>query len=84
MGTIKKILVLFFALIIIYYLWILVLVISKNYSWKDMDWNQDGSTSISEFFSSNDIGIRRIKDNDRNCSEYFSYKDGLPIKLVCD
>ncbi|ALN65687.1 hypothetical protein GLA29479_4860 [Lysobacter antibioticus] len=55
----------------------------KGYSWVDMDWNQDGSTSLFEFVSTGDVGVRQVKRGSRDCREYFSYKDGLPIKTVC-
>jgi hypothetical protein len=84
MDAIKKLIVLIVLLFVIYYLILLIIIIRSNYSWNDMDWNQDGSTSISEMFSSNDIGVRRIKEHAKNCLEYFSYKDGLAIKQVCD
>ncbi|MGJ7903167.1 hypothetical protein [Lysobacter sp. 1R34A] len=42
-----------------------------------------GSTSLSEFLSAADVGVRQAKRDDRDCKEYFSYKDGLPIKTVC-
>ncbi len=47
-----------------------------------MDWNQDGKTSISEIVDSSDIGVRQTTINEIRCIEYFSYKDGLPIKVV--
>ncbi|WP_223621676.1 hypothetical protein [Lysobacter sp. ESA13C] len=42
-----------------------------------------GNTSLSEFLSAGDVGMRQTKRYDRDCKEYFSYKDGLPIKSVC-
>lgn len=60
-----------------------VAALDKGYSWNDMDWNRDGSTSLSEFLSAGDVGVRQAKRDDRDCKEYFSYKDGLPIKTVC-
>jgi xanthine/uracil permease len=55
----------------------------QGYSWTEMDWNQDGSTSIVEFFMASDIGKRTITKDDKPCIEYFSFKDGLPIKTEC-
>ncbi|MGN7919618.1 hypothetical protein [Lysobacter sp. 22409] len=60
-----------------------VAALDKGYSWSDMDWNRDGNTSLSEFLSAGDVGMRKTKRYDRDCKEYFSYKDGLPIKTVC-
>ncbi|WP_408950460.1 hypothetical protein [Lysobacter sp. Hz 25] len=60
-----------------------VAALDKGYSWSDMDWNRDGNTSLSEFLSAGDVGMRQTKRYDRDCKEYFSYKDRLPIKTVC-
>ncbi len=55
----------------------------QGYSWKEMDWNQDGTTSISEFFLASDIGKRETTIDGKKCVEYFAYKDGLPVKINC-
>jgi hypothetical protein len=54
----------------------------QGYSWAEMDWNQDGSTSIVEFFMASDIGKWTITKDDQPYIEYFSYKDGLLIKTT--
>ncbi|MBB6056831.1 hypothetical protein [Tolumonas osonensis] len=56
---------------------------SKNYSWKEMDWDQNGTTSFFEYIESSDIGKRAVKINDKNCIEYYAFKDGIGIKTVC-
>ena len=55
----------------------------QGYSWHEMDWRQRGSTSIGDFFAASDIGKREINQEGKKCVEYFSYKDGLPVKVVC-
>ena len=55
----------------------------QGYLWKEMDWNQDGTTSISEFFVASDIGTRETMIDGKKCVEYFAYKDGLPVKVNC-
>lgn len=55
----------------------------QGYSWEEMDWRQRGYTSIADFFAASDIGKRDVIINGKQCNEYFSYKDGLPIKIVC-
>lgn len=55
----------------------------QGYSWEEMDWDQDGSTSISEFFAASDIGKREVVQNGKKCIEYYAYKDGLAVKTVC-
>ncbi len=93
MGKIKKkyspqkiaalLLTAMFIIAIIYILAQGLVSWNKGYSWAEMDWNQDGSTSLSEFFASCDIGLRPVTVDDKECVEYFSYKDGAPIKIVC-
>ena len=56
---------------------------SKGYSWEEMDWDQNGSTDLWEFISSGDIGKREIEKNGNICQEYFAFKDGMPVKIVC-
>ena len=51
----------------------------SGYSLAVMDWNSNGITTPSEIFASLDIGSRTAG----GCTEYFSYKDGLPIKKIC-
>jgi hypothetical protein len=56
---------------------------NQGYSWKEMDWQQRGSTSIADFFAASDIGKRDVLVDGKTCVEYYSYKDGLPVKTVC-
>lgn len=56
---------------------------NKGYSAAEMDWNQDGKTTISEIISGSDVGKRAIILNDVNCFEYYFLKDGLTAKIVC-
>jgi hypothetical protein len=48
-----------------------------------MDWQQRGITLISDFFAASDIGKREIRQNGKKYIEYYAYKDGLPVKMVC-
>lgn len=58
-------------------------VVSAGYSWSEMDWNSDGTTSITEMFAASDIGKRTAEKDGKKCVEYYAYKDGLPVKIVC-
>jgi hypothetical protein len=71
------------VVLVLYLLARVVAVWKQGYSWAEMDWNQDGSTSLGEFFSASDISKRTTKIDDQLCVEYFSLKDGLPIKKRC-
>lgn len=55
----------------------------QGYSWDEMDWSQKGSTSIADFFAASDIGKREVLVGGVPCTEYYAYKDGLPIKKIC-
>jgi hypothetical protein len=48
-----------------------------------MDWNQSGSTSITDFFAAADIGKRETMVDGKKCFEYYAYKDGLKVKVNC-
>ncbi|WP_404465209.1 hypothetical protein LG331_02975 [Vreelandella aquamarina] len=54
--------------------------VMKGYSWNDMDWNENGTVGLHEIMRAKDIGLRK---SERGCKEYFSYKDGQPIRTVC-
>lgn len=57
--------------------------LKQGYSWQEMDWKQNGSTSIGDFFAASDIGKREVVQDGQKCFEYYAYKDGLPVKTVC-
>ena len=56
----------------------------QGYSWSQMDWNQNGATTISEYFASSDIGRREVINDGRECVEFFHYKDGSAVRVDCD
>jgi hypothetical protein len=60
-----------------------IISLNQGYSWKEMDWHQQGKTSLSDFFAASDIGKREIVKLNKKCVEYYAYKDGLPVKTVC-
>jgi len=71
------------VLIITYFTIRAISSFKQGYSWQEMDWHQRGKTSLSDFFAASDIGKREIIKGNKNCVEYYAYKDGLPIKTVC-
>lgn len=71
------------ALTIAYFGFRAISSLRQGYSWQEMDWQHRGNTSISDFFAASDIGKREVIQNGRNCTEYYAYKDGLPVKTVC-
>lgn len=74
---------LFVALVCAAGLAILYPIWTQGYSWSEMDWDSDGTTSISELFDSGGIGKRPVTRDGAACTEYFRYKDGLPVRVVC-
>lgn len=56
----------------------------SDHSSADSDWNSDGKTTLFELFEGIDIGKRELVIQNLNCVEYFAYKDGLPIKTLCN
>jgi hypothetical protein len=57
--------------------------LQSGYGWSERDWNSDGHTSIGEFFEAADIGSRPITQVGKSCVEYFSLKDGMPVRVDC-
>ena len=80
---IKTIVATFIIFVITYYSYKGVASWQQGYSWTEMDWNERGRTTIADFFAASDIGKREIQLNGVLCAEYYSYKDGLTIKLIC-
>jgi hypothetical protein len=71
-------------LLVICYLSIRIFIsFKKGYSVEEMDWDQNGKTSFSEILSASDIGKRTIIKDGSGCVEYYSFKDGLMVKIVC-
>lgn len=86
MGKIMRVSVVVMILIslsVLYFVLRGICVWRQGYSWQDMDWNNDGRTSISEFFSASDIGKREVLKDGKTCTEYYAYKDGLPVRVDC-
>jgi len=78
------IITIFIFTILICYLSIRVIVaFNRGYSFAEMDWNQDGETTIFEMIIASDIGKRIIISDNSKCCEYYSFKDGLTIKIIC-
>lgn len=49
----------------------------------EADLNKNGAVSLGEAEYIADSGTRQVVQDERNCTEYFAYKDGLPLKIVC-
>jgi len=60
------------------------LVLRSGHTYAEMDWNGDGDTSLDEMLYSVDVGVRSVEVNGCPCRFFFEYKDGRPIKTMCD
>jgi hypothetical protein len=60
-----------------------ILALRSGLTWREMDANHDGATSIGEFFDAADVGRRPVRVGRRACTEIYYLKDGLPAKVVC-
>lgn len=69
--------------VLLYYGWLAVAAWRTGYSWADMDWNSDGTTSVREFFATNDVGRRPVTRQGRMCIEFFQLEDGRPLRITC-
>lgn len=79
----KYVVFLLAAIAVLYLAYRAVAVVQKGYSWQEMDWDKSGSTSLREALNSSDIGVRPLKQGNQECREYYSYKDGLPVRVDC-
>ena len=70
----------FFVLVFAYFAFFIYVGLSQDYEYDHMDWNNNGIVGVLEIIRASDIGLRK---NINGCDEYFSFKDGLPIKTVC-
>jgi len=73
MGKIHSILLIFVVLVCLlvaaYLVFLAVSGLNKGYSWQEMDWQQQGKTSLGDFFAASDIGKREITIGGGRCFE---------------
>lgn len=74
MGTVRRVLIAVFATMVMLVLSYLgpwtVGAWRQGYTWREMDWSRDGSTSLAEFLSASDIGKRVVQKDGKKCTEY--------------
>ena len=66
-----------------YWLVLAWLVFSGPLAYAELDLNHDGNVSFSEADYAASYGKRTIAVGNQQCTEYFAYKDGLTLKVVC-
>lgn len=57
--------------------------LSAGYAWREMDWNNDGRTSIGEFLEAGDTVERQTLVEGQRCVQIVAMKDGLVLKTKC-
>jgi hypothetical protein len=55
----------------------------QGHDWAEMDWDDKGHTSIADFLRAADVGKRPVDVNGQSCVEYFLYREGMTVKIVC-
>ena len=55
----------------------------QGYAWAEMDWDDKGYTSLADFLRAADVGKRPVDVNGQSCNEYFLYREGMTVKVVC-
>jgi hypothetical protein len=88
MGSLNKIvldklmllLASFIGIVVIYVVARFTACYKMGYKWTEMDWNQDGHTSLSEVWESTEVRKRTVQYNGEDCIEYIYI--GKPTKLL--
>ena len=63
--------------------WFWTLCSSSPMSFDETDLDHNGRVSWSEADYVCNFGRRQVTSNGQQCTEYFAYKDGLTLKVVC-
>lgn len=71
------------CLAVVYFATLGVLALRSGLSWREMDFDHSGTTSIGEFFTAADVGTRPVRRDGQACTEFFLLKDGSPVKVLC-
>lgn len=58
-------------------------VYTSPLTYAEMDLNHDGKVEYMEMDYAASYGEKKIEMDGLQCIEYFAYKDGLPLKVVC-
>lgn len=67
-------------------LWLAIMAASSlgaGYAWRDMDWNDDGRTSVGEFLEAGDTVKQEVVIHGQRCVQVVAMKDALVLKTKC-
>ena len=56
--------------------------LGSGLTWREMDFDRDGTTSPAELITAADVARRPVRIGDRACMEFF-LKDATTVKIVC-
>ena len=71
------------VLAVIYYTYLGINAARSPWSWKEMDWNGDGRTTMGEFFATADVIRRPVARDGKSCSELVSARTGESYRIEC-
>jgi len=60
-----------------------LIVLQRHYTWREMDWNEDGRTTVAEFFASARIDHWIVRHGGLRCNQYYSTHALTAVKTVC-
>lgn len=60
-----------------------VVALRSHYSWREMDWDGDGRTTLAEALATADVLERPAVRQGRRCVELVWAKTGRPIRVEC-
>lgn len=83
MRRLRLVLLTAVGLPLLYLGFLAILAVRSGLTWREMDRDHDGATSIGEFLGAADVGRRPVQVGDRACAEIYYLKDGLSAKVVC-
>lgn len=67
-------------------LWLAVCVtgsLAKGYRWREMDWNNDGHTSVGEFLETIDTLEQQAIIGGHRCTQIIAMKDAMVLRTIC-
>ena len=70
--------------VLIYLALYIFALFNGDFTWDEMDINQDGFISPTEAGYFSDSGTREIEINGKKCVELFAFKDAHSLKVTCE
>ena len=84
MGKIKTLIIVVVAAYVVFCGFRILFAFGKGFTKSEMDWNQDGESTIEEMLLGSDIEKRSTSSEDEECVEYYNLKTGDILKTLCN